>query len=219
MKIKKIYTTTLLCIFAIDSLARAGGGSGFGGGYRFGRGIAGLIVLLIFLGLLYYRTRQSKIQIKKSQIVDPTWEYDELVAYVKEIYVKMQTAWMNKNLENINDLITEKLRVTLEKEIHHLNFINETNYIEDIQIKSVRIIACEDHIDNNQDSFTAYLRGRMIDYSVSGRTGNITRNSSKSHDRFSDLLYFQKHENRWLLDKIDNQVRIKDLYRAKHIIE
>ena len=219
MKIKKIYTTTLLCILAIDSLARAGGGSGVGGGYRFGRGIAGLIALLIFLGLLYYRTRQSKIQIKKSQIVDPTWEYDELVAYVKEIYVKMQTAWMNKNLENINDLITEKLRVTLEKEIHHLNFINETNYIEDIQIKSVRIIACEDHIDNNQDSFTAYLRGRMIDYSVSGRTGNITRNSSKSHDRFSDLLYFQKHEKKWLLDKIDNEVRIKDLYRAKHIIE
>ena len=59
----------------------------------------------------------------------------------------------------------------------------------------------------------------MIDYFVSNRTEKITRNYFKSKEKFCDLYYFHRHNDTWLIDKIENVVRIQDVYKAKHIIE
>lgn len=205
---------------SIETFARAGGASGSGGGYvnRYSW-IFTLLTTIIFLIILNYRSVQSKKQIRISGINDSLWNYDEILDWVKKSFLRVQNAWMEKDLSLVNDLITENLTIDLEKKIRHLDFINERNVLEEIEIKSIKIIGCEDFIDNEKDSFIAYVKGSMIDYSISNRSGNITTNSSKRREKFMDLYYFRRHNNIWLIDRIENRVTFKSLFKSKHIRE
>ena len=103
--------------------------------------------------------------------------------------------------------------------IEHLNFLNEKNVLEEIVIRKIKIIGCEDHLDNETDSFIAYIYGEMIDYSISGLTGRIGQNAGKKKKKFRDLYYFLRHQDIWLIDRIENEVGIKSVFNAKHILE
>lgn len=209
-----------LTVISIETYARAGGASGSGGGYvnRYSW-IITLSTTIIFLIILNYRNVQSKKQIKISGINDSLWNYEEILDWVKKSFLRVQNAWMEKDLSLVNDLITENLMNDLEKKIRHLNFINEKNVLEEIEIKSIKIIGCQDFIDNEKDSFIAYVRGSMIDYSISNRTGNITTNSSKRREKFMDLYYYKRHNNTWLIERIENKVTFRSLFKSKHILE
>lgn len=203
---------------SIETFARAGGASGGGYVNRYSW-IITLSTTIIFLIILNYRNVQSKKQIKISGINDSLWNYEEILDWVKKSFLRVQNAWMEKDLSLVNDLITENLMNDLEKKIRHLNFINEKNVLEEIEIKSIKIIGCQDFIDNEKDSFIAYVRGSMIDYSISNRTGNITTNSSKRREKFMDLYYYKRHNNTWLIERIENKVTFRSLFKSKHILE
>lgn len=207
---------TIFLTALVEGFARTGGGSGSGGGLRQGLTI---IFAISFFILLAYRTRQSKKQIEASKQSDSLWNYDRMIQYVETVFMRMQDAWTKKDLLFVNDIITQNLNTDFGKKINHLNFINETHCLEDIKIKSIKIIGCEDHIDNEQDAFSAYIHGSMADYSVSGLTDHITTNFRKNNENFSDLYYFKKHIDNWLPDKVENSVEITDLFKVKYVTE
>jgi len=209
------YLILLSFFFTVDIFARAGGG-GSGGGN--GRAI-GIVFTIVFFCLLYYRTRQSKKQILFSGKIDPIWNYNKLCQYANNSFIRMQEVWMKKNLDLVQDLITDNCKEDLSKIIKHMNFVNEKNYVEKIKIKKTKIVGCEDYADNEKDTFIAYFYGSMIDYTIAGLSGNIVNGSKKSRTKFRDLYSFQRHNDIWLIDKINNDVDIKSLYKAKHKIE
>jgi hypothetical protein len=80
-------------------------------------------------------------------------------------------------------------------------------------------IGMEDHEGKVQDTFTVYIKGKMVDYIVSDKTGRIYTNSSKSSKLFVDLYYFVRNNDNWLLDKIDNNVTLGKILKAKEIVD
>jgi hypothetical protein len=222
--IKRVSVLTfLLLVFSLDIFARAGGGSG--GGSAGGNYVNGLSVLiawilsLILALIVRKRMKQSKKQIIESEKIDAIWNYDQLYVFTEIIFMKMQDAWMKKDLDSVKDLMTENCRQDLEKKMHRYFVCNEINMLEEIKIKSIKIVGSEDYVDNEKDSFIVYISGSMVDYVISVRTHNINDNSAKDSARFSDLYYFRRHIDTWLLDKIENKVTISKVYHAKHIIE
>ena len=220
VKMKRIINVLFLFLcFSTEIFARAGGGSGGGGRFSALGYAISLIMTLIILILVYIRTKESKKQILISGKIDPIWNYEKLCDYAKNSFMRMQDAWMQKNLDLVSDLITENCKADLTPKLKHLDFVNEKNVMEDIRLKKIKIIGCEDYLDNEKDAFVAYIYGSMIDYTLSGFSGRVTQNTEKKRNNFCDLYYFHRYNDIWLLDKITNEVGISKVYNAKHILE
>lgn len=201
--------------------ARAGGGGGGGGSGR-GRLLAYLVALiwtLVFLVILYIRKKQSLKQAKKSEKLDTIWNYEALTDFTRDRFLKMQTAWMKRDLEEVRQYLTDKCYSDLRKKIDHMVFVNEINYLEDIEIKRIVIVECEDYIDDSRDTFTAYIGGKMIDYTIAQLTKSIIINAEKRRLAFMDLYTFKRNGKTWLIDEINNDPGISDLITAQHILE
>jgi predicted lipid-binding transport protein (Tim44 family) len=213
MRNRKYHWFLIMLGSSTELFARAGGG---GSGGSTTRGIGAIILVLVFFAILYYRTWQSKRQATISMARDPNWNYDFLIKYAEDAFMRIQDAWMKKNLDLISDIITDNLRAELQKGIRELDFKNMKNVLEDIEVDSVKIIGAEDYADNEKDCFTAYIKGSMIDKEVSGLNGHEW---VKLDGPFRDLYYFKRHENTWLVDKIDTQATIGKVFSGKHVIE
>ncbi len=74
-------------------------------------------------------------------------------------------------------------------------------------------------MEKNSDTFTVYIKGRLVDYTISDKTQQIYVNKSKSQKAFIDLYYFIRQENSWHLDKIDNNVTLGKIFKAKEIVD
>ena len=201
------------------AFARAGGGSG---GSAAGRGIGAIISLITLVLTLYFinhKNKKAKKEIAISNNEDTFWNYDEMIQLANDLFYKMQDAWSQRNIDLVKDSITENLYKKYMKELHWMILKREQNIVEDIEIKKLKIIGNEDYLDNELDRFTVYISGKMIDYSISDKTLEIITNKTKERVAFSDLYYFIRHDNKWLLDKIDNQVDLIKVLQAKQIIQ
>ena len=96
---------------------------------------------------------------------------------------------------------------------------HEQNIIEDITIKKTEIIGFEDRLGKDNDSFTVYIKGRLLVYTISDKTQKIYTNKDKSKTAFVDLYYFVRQNDQWYLDKIDNDVTLGKIFKAKEIVD
>src|ERR1700740_716010 len=105
MRHKKIFSTLLLILILSNVVfARAGGGGG-GGGY--GRGIGSIIALInlaLISYLVYRRNKNAKKIISKIHNGDPLWNYDEMIAFTKDTFQRMQNAWMERDMNLVKDI-------------------------------------------------------------------------------------------------------------------
>lgn len=216
------FIATLFLLFAITGMAyaRAGGGSSGGGGA--GKGV-GAIITIINLGLIIYfvyrKNKKAKKLIDEIHNTDSIWDYDKMIDFANNTFSRMQNAWMERNMELVKDIVTERLYHEFQKKLDWQKIKHEQNIIEDIEIKKTEIIGVEDHNGKDTDSFTVYIKGRLVDYTISDKTQKVYTNSSKSSSSFVDLYYFVRQEDKWVLDKIDNQVTLGKIYKSKEIVE
>ncbi len=202
------------------SFARAGGGSGGGGNsFRAIGVIIGLINLLLITIFIHRKNKKAKENIELSQELDPLWNYDEMTNFTSDVFMRMQHAWSERDMDLVKDIVTERLYLDFKKQLDWMKVKREQNLLEDIELKKVEIIGDEDYLDNELDRFTVYIKGKMIDYKISDKTMKIIENKSKKKKAFLDLYYFTRHENKWLLDKIDNQVSLSKVIKSKQVID
>ena len=232
MKKQFSFFTFIFCVTSIAAYARAGGGhsgggSSGGGGYGYGSGnvFFGFIAFVVVIcgALIGYivtmKSDRSKKLIAASEAADAFWNYDEMIALTNDVYLKMQAAWMAREIDLVKDIITESLYVDYRSRLDYLKQKHEINYVEGIEIKQVSIVGEEDHKDNEKDTYTAYVKGRMLDYTASDETNEIIENKDLEKSDFSDLYHFTRHENKWLLNKIDNNVNVAKIMLASQVIE
>ncbi len=197
--------------------ARAGGGSGGGRGIG---SIVALIYVAILLIIIRRKSKKAKIQIDKIHLTDPFWDYDSMIALVKEVFNQMQVAWGERNMELVKDLVTRDLYNDFQKQLDWKKVKHEKNIIEDIDIKKIRIIGDEeDAKDKSNDKFTAYIFGKMVDYAIDDRTGKKLVLYSSKKEKFSDLYYFVRQDDKWLLDKIQNRVTLAEVVKVKQKVQ
>lgn len=83
----------------------------------------------------------------------------------------------------------------------------------------MKIISCEDFNDDSKDSFIAYIKGTIVDYTISEKTGQIIKNPEREEEKFKDTFHFVRKGNKWLLNYIDNDITIIELIAAKNYRE
>jgi predicted lipid-binding transport protein (Tim44 family) len=219
--IRKSLSFTFLFLSTLSAYARAGGGGGVSGS-MYGRGLGVLLALInlaLITFLVYCKSKRARQLISQLGTEDTLWNYEQMIDFAQEVFVKMQNAWMERNMELVKDIITERLYQDYQKKLDWQKVKHEQNIIEDIEIKRTEIIGMEDHAGKDKDKFTIYIKGKLVDYTISDKTGKIYTNEAKGKASFVDLYYFLRQEEKWLLDRIENDVSLGKILKAKEIVD
>lgn len=223
------------------------GAGGYGGGSNFGAGGHGYgftgktsgavnnhlgpteLAILTTLGLfvctssllgflLYIRKKRTSEALNELSASDPLWDEPSLNRLVEETYYKVQEAWRRRNPDLARHCMSERLYQ------HHLSLArtmlrkNHSPVMLDIDCKETAIIHVIDYLDNNKDSFKAYIVGSMIDYVMDDMTRQ--RISGSGDDKtFSEIWVFIRQNNQWLLDEIIPKTKTLDLLKMRNQIE
>ena len=211
-----LLSTTLI---SASTIARPGGGSSGSGSSRGIGAILGLIYLLILTLYIHKKNKKAKQIIEEIHSKDSIWDYDQMIDFSKQAFQRMQNAWSERNMDIVKDMVTPEFYQDYKKQLDWLKVKHEQNLIEAIEIKKSEMIGIEDHLDNKFDSFTVYIKGKMVDYTISDKTLKIYTNKSKQKTDFTDLYYFVRSNDKWLLSKIDGEVTLGKVIRMKEFIE
>ncbi|WP_018342430.1 TIM44-like domain-containing protein [Cytophaga aurantiaca] len=230
-----------------DVLARAGGGHGGGGGHSSGGGrsytshgynssqndssgsvsSALLIIIIVVVGIVV-GTIPALLKLKSlfaAKIIthasnkDSVWNADELKKHTEKIFYAMQKAWESRNMDLVKKQVTVKLYEDYKLLLAQMLKNREKNMLSFITIDAITIIGSEDFKDDSKDRFVAYIKGTMLDYTINERSNEITENPNRDTAPFSDTYHFVRNNNTWLLEEINNTVRIEDIVLTKNFIE
>ena len=112
---------------------------------------------------------------------DPQFSEVELKEKLSNIYVKLQNAWQDKNLEEIRPYLTDTLYGQYDRQLDAYRRNKQTNYIERIAVLSVDIRGWKESADN--DLVVAEIRTRIVDYVVNDENNSLVR-GSKTAEKF-----------------------------------
>lgn len=213
----------------ISSSGGGGSSSGYGGGYYgygyghhhhghydekelwLGVGIAitlALVLVLItifgFAVLVRKNNKKTKAKIASSKKFDAFWDEQKMQEHVRDIFPKVQSAWMSRELKDVSELVTPRFISTFQPMLNNYKKRQLVNVIDNVRIEQIKIVDIHDDRDNNKDGFTAYIKGEMRDYLVRESGGFTSIMGDDTSDEFEDLYVFRRKDNRWLLDHIVN---------------
>lgn len=212
-----------LIFISLEVLARAGGGGGSGSG----GGGKGNLIALILVGIysfivtvaLYIKVDHSRSVIEKGGVNDSFWNFEQMRDHAKRVFLKMQYAWMNRDVNRVKEFISPRLYEDFKTQFDCMTESGEKNILSGIEIQSIKIIGCEDYLENKHDSFIAHIKGTMLDYTINDKTGEVIKNADKRTETFTDTFHFIRTGDQWLLDYIDNHVSIWDIIKTRNYYE
>ncbi|MBQ7873619.1 MAG: TIM44-like domain-containing protein [Oscillospiraceae bacterium] len=104
---------------------------------------------------------------------DPAFNESKFLADAANLYVRMQNAWTDKDLNPLRTRLTEELYAKSERQVQ--SYINnaQTNHVERVSVLSTNIVGCTK--DARNDIITVELVTRIVDYVTDDRTGNVIR--------------------------------------------
>lgn len=205
--------------------ARGGwwGGSGWWGSWD---AIWWAIALLLYA---IYKIRRRKM-IKKAKkdlenalSSDSSWNLDELEKVTREVFMKYQKAWTNKNLDFVRKYMTEsyfkKAQSIIEKKLKW-----KKNILKDIQINKLTLMSVRDFPWKNWDMFAMEVSASMIDYTIDEKTWDFKSStlsmkdyeSNKNYreramfekEPFKEYYIFIRYNEKWLLNNIKQKFSI-----------
>lgn len=196
-----------------SAMARAGGGGGGGKG--------GILVwlLLPFFYIAYLirskwvkkKNEEAKDIMLQAAMKDHSWNYDEIIKRVEEIFFKVQYAWMERDQDIAKDFISSRLYEKHKLQTDQMIKQHRKNVLENINIIEAAIVEAKDYPDDKEDSIWVYIEGSMIDYTIDDRSMKVISGKENEIESFEELWKMVKSENGWVLDYIDQKVSMSDL--------
>jgi preprotein translocase subunit SecG len=199
-------------------LARAGGGGAEGGG-----GSLLMIILAFILAPFFFiyslimtflwkrKGYKAEKLANKLSDADRMWHLRDIKARVETAFFKVQKAWMERNQDLASDCMTDRIYEKHKMQTDAFIESGTKNMLENINLLSIMITSVEDYQDNNRDSFSALIKGRMTDYHIKEKTKTVFRGDPNKTERFEEIWKFIRVNNAWLLDEIDQEANRDDL--------
>ena len=153
---------------------------------------AGFIVVLIFIGIMIYVTKKNgklgtqNVNLKnilvqdntnsveaKIREIDPMFSAENFMAYSREVFVKLQTAWMDKKWEEIRPFESNELFEQHRQQLQYLIDNNQTNMMEKICVRYTCLNSFRQ--DGDKEIITMTLKSAMKDYTIDDKTKKVVQ--------------------------------------------
>ena len=172
------------------------GGSGSGSGESSPVGIfvgLGIFALIIVLAVIKskkqktimpggVRTDESTLlPISSLKEKDPGFSEEDIIEKVSNLYVTLQNAWMQRDLEQLRPFLTDELFEKSDKQVQAMKQAHRTNMIERISVLSADVRGYT--TDDVHDTLIIRLNTRIIDYTIDDNTKEVI-SGSKTAEKF-----------------------------------
>lgn len=174
----------------------SGDSSDSGGGSWLTIIVAGVIFLIVILGFIFKGRKgnagpvapgaeatslESLKTIPELKEIDPNFSEEAMKQKISNLYVQMQNAWQNKDLESLRPYFTDAQFNQFDRQLDEFKKSGCTNYIERIAVLDVSLRGWSE--DETNEKLVAMLNTRIIDYTVNDKSGEVV-SGDKRAERF-----------------------------------
>jgi len=137
--------------------------------------------------------------------MDSSFDENRFNDNVMDIFFKVQSAWMNRDLAPAAHLLSEEMRAILQGDIDRMLREKRVNRLENIAVRSVDLV--EAWQEEGQDFITARVYANLLDYTTDDLSGAVVEGSRTDPVKFEEQWTFVRAvgNNPWKLSAI-NQV-------------
>jgi predicted lipid-binding transport protein (Tim44 family) len=143
---------------------------------------------------------------------DPAWKEADLEAHARQTFLQIEVAWCKQDLAQLESLLHPQLFSEWKAQIELMQSNGERNIMEGLRIENVRLVVAQNYRDKEKDIFTACIDAFAVDYTigkdgeiVSSNTGSRRKqaNKEKSLKAFREFWTYERHDEKWLLLRVD----------------
>lgn len=116
---------------------------------------------------------RSSILIEKIHEHDPNFNPDQFKSYVRDVFVKLQNAWTERDWEKIRVFESNELFEQHKAQLDGYINNNQINVMDRICINWVRLISYEE--SGEKEIITATINSRMADYIIDATTKDVIK--------------------------------------------
>jgi len=124
---------------------------------------------------------------------------------VMDIFFKIQSAWMNRDLAPVNALLADEMRRIFQADLDRLLSEKKVNRLENIAVRTVEIT--EAWQEQGQDYITSLIYANLLDYTTDDATGQVVSGSKTDPVKFEEFWTFTRPvgSGAWKLCGIDQK--------------
>lgn len=139
------------------------------------------------MGLPNKNINEILFRIKQNDIHFDEEKFEKMV---KDVFIKLQTSWSERNIEEVREYETPELFEQHLNQINELKKQGKINKIEEIEVNHVHIkdYKCE----NDKEIITTEVSSRMKDYIIDEETKKVIKGNASSYWRMVYELKFAR---------------------------
>jgi predicted lipid-binding transport protein (Tim44 family) len=136
---------------------------------------------------------------------DRSFDEQRFCDQVMDIFFKVQSAWMNRDLSLATALLTTELRRTFQDDIDRLIRDKRVNRLENTAVRKVEIV--EAWQESGQDYLTTLIYANLLDYTTDEVSGQVVEGSRTEPVKFEEYWTFTRPvgNNQWQLSAINQK--------------
>lgn len=125
-----------------------------------------------------YGTWKSSQEITAQiQAIDPMFSAEKFTSWVREVFLKLQQAWTERNWKTIRPFESEELFATHNAQLEEYIRNNKINVVEKIGIKTCELVGFSE--DGDKEVLTVRLSAVMRDYVIDATTRKVLESDPK----------------------------------------
>jgi len=142
---------------------------------------------------LHRRVEHNTLAISRVKYGDPNFDAEAFTSWVKEVYLKLQVAWTEKNWNSVRALESTSLYSQHSTQLEDHIRAKTTNVLEKVCIENVRIKKFIENPDGN-DTLVVILSSTLRDYVIDDETRRVLEGDPKK-DLFTvyQLNFIRQH--------------------------
>ena len=143
------------------------------------------------LNLMGQSESNTKSVEEKVKQVDPLFSADKFMKWGSEVFVKLQTAWMNRTWEDIRTLESTELFEQHKGQLQYLIDNKQINMMKNICVKNTQLTRYRK--DGDKEVLVMILRATMRDYIIEEESNKIVQGSpNKDIQMLYSLTFVRK---------------------------
>ncbi len=119
---------------------------------------------------------------------DPYFSAEDFISYAKFVFVTIQDAWSDRNLEPVRIYLHNNLYNQTQKQVEEKLERGIINKVENVAVSTAYLTSY--YKDKNYEYLTVYLNARMTDYEINEKTQKVVRGNPNARYELRYALKF-----------------------------